>query len=184
MVNPIIAGAVTITMVLALVVTILPGVANGPEADDSRPSGAGQTIDNTTQQRILALEAAIRDNPKDTASLIDLGNAYFDTGQYGKAIDQYLEVLEQTPDNTNVRTDLGICYYYLGMVNKAIAEYKKVLEIEPNKVQTLYNLGIAYVDLSPPDVEAAIAQWQKVIQLYPGSSDAKKAQEMIDKYKK
>jgi len=185
MVNPIIAGAVTITMVLALVITILPGFANNTGNSGSSQTGASsQAIDSSAQQRITALETALKDNPKDVATLTELGNTYFDTGQYGKAIDEYSQVLEQTPNNTDVRTDMGISYYYLGMVNQAITEYKKALDVEPNKVQTLYNLGIAYADSSPPDIEAAVAQWQKVIQLYPGSSDAQKAQEMIDKYKK
>lgn len=179
-INPVVAGVVAVTMMLALVITVLPGaVGNQGSADASR-----QTISNSAQQRIQALETSLRSSPGDIGTLTQLGNEYFDTGQYGKAIDTYTQVLDKTPDNTNVRTDLGISYFYLGMTNQAIQQYKKALEVEPNKPQTLYNLGIAYVDLSPPDTEGAIAAWQKVIQTNPGTPDATKAQEMIDKYGK
>lgn len=92
--------------------------------------------------------------------------------------------MDITPENTDVRTDMGVAYYYQGMVGQAIGEYNKTLEYEPNKRQTLFNLGIALANGNPPDVEGAVARWQKIIDVYPNTDDAKKAQEQISKYKK
>ncbi len=182
--NPVVASIVAITMMLALVVTVLPGVAN-PGGAGTRPSADGrQVIDNSTQQRITQLEGLLKNSPKDTGILTQLGNEYYDTGQYPKAIEFYSQVLDQTPNDTNVRTDMATAYLYSGMASNAIREYKKALEAEPNKQQTLFNLGVAYSEANPPEIDNAVAQWQKVIQLYPGTDDAKKAQDFINKNQK
>lgn len=182
-INPIIIGIVTVTMVIVMIVTVAPSAIPGQSG--SRPSGATQTIDNSTQQRINNLEQALTSDTKNLGILVELGNTYFDVGQYGKAIDRYSAALDIDPNNTNVRVDMGISYYYLGMVSQAIAEYRKALDVDPQKPQAHLNLGIALADDTPPNVDEAVAEWQKAIQYGGGSPDlVKKAQDQINKYKR
>lgn len=50
-------------------------------------------------QKAKILETEVERNPDNTATWIQLGNVYFDTNQYVKAIDAYEKALEQNPKN-------------------------------------------------------------------------------------
>ncbi|MCL5264684.1 MAG: tetratricopeptide repeat protein [Chloroflexi bacterium] len=182
-VNPIIIGAVTVTMLLVLVVTVLPGANTGQ--NNGRPAGSAQTVDNSTQQRITSLENTLATDPKNVGVLVQLGNDYFDTGQYGKAIDKYQAALDINPNDTNVIVDLGYSYFNLGMISQAIAQYRKALQIDPQKPQAHLNLAAALVSDNPPNVEEALSEWQKAIDTAGGNTDIiNKAKSNIEKYKK
>ncbi len=195
-INPIIIGAVTFTMILVLLVTVAPqtGLGIGQSSPGTNGQyGATQSSTNTTQnnidpakqQQIANLEQTLKTDPKNVGVLIELGNSYYDTNQFGKAIDPYNKALDIDPNNTNVRTDLGTSYLQLGMVSQAIKEYKGVLKIDPQKPQAHLNLGNALVSDNPPSVDEAVSEWQKAIQYANGDADTiKKAQDQINKYKK
>ena len=186
-INKIVVGGVTLTMIIVLLITVAPQNPGNQAAGAGSP-GAGNeqrtVVDNTVQQQIASLEREAKNNPKDVRILTSLANLYYDTGQWAQASQRYAQALDITPENTDVRTDLGVAYYYQGKNADAIREYNKALEYEPSKRQTLLNLGIALATGPTPDPEGAIAKWQKIIELYPDTDDAKKAQEKIAQLKK
>jgi cytochrome c-type biogenesis protein CcmH/NrfG len=169
-------------LVVVVVVLVAGGGALGqPAAGGTAGTPSSASLDTA---RVRTLEAAAQANPKDAASRIELGNLYYDAGRYTDAIVWYSQALALNPNDTNVRTDLATAYYYTDDVARAIEEGRKVLAIDSTKVQTLLNMGIWLTSQTPPNTAEAIADWQLVVSLYPGTEPAKQAQTLIDKYKK
>lgn len=126
------------------------------------------------QQRILAAEQIVQQEPKNVRAWIQLGNDYFDTRQRQRAIDAYAKALELQPDNPDVLTDQGVMYREIGAHEKAIANFEKANELDPKHVQSLYNLGVVYAhDLK--DASKATQAWRRLIDVAPGSPQAAQA---------
>lgn len=73
-----------------------------------------------------------------------LGNAYLDTGQYQKAIDDFGEALRIKPDYPEAWNNLGTVNGLLGKDQQAITYFRIALRVKPDFVDALYNLGTAY----------------------------------------
>jgi tetratricopeptide (TPR) repeat protein len=134
------------------------------------------------------LKRANEINPQDYATIVALGNVYFDLGQVNKdnaAIEQsrefYRKALTLKKDDADVQSDLGLTYFFAAppQADKAIAEYEKALQINPKHEKSLENLIRANLSLGRskeaedflnklkqidstnealPDLEAQIAQ--------------------------
>jgi tetratricopeptide (TPR) repeat protein len=85
-------------------------------------------------------------NSDDYETIVNLGNAYFESGKYALAEQWYTSALVKKPEDVNVRTDLGTTF--MARVppdfDRAIKEYRLSLEKNPNHEQTLHNIVIAY----------------------------------------
>jgi len=134
------------------------------------------------------LKRASEINPQDYATIVALGNVYFDLGQINKdnaAIEQsrefYRKALAIKKDDADVQSNLGLTYFFAAppAPDKAIAEYEKALQINPKHEKSLENLVRANLSLGKvkeaedflnklkqidsqnealPDLEAQIAQ--------------------------
>lgn len=124
------------------------------------------------------LEAALKTEPDNVELLIKLGNLYYDHHAYSTATAYYQRVLQLDPRNVNARTDLGTAYAYSGQPRQAVAEYQKALAIDPRHYRTLFNLGVIY-ESGIKDPAHAIAEWQKLLKLYPQSPDRNRIEQMI-----
>jgi tetratricopeptide (TPR) repeat protein len=92
------------------------------------------------------LKQANRIKPDDYETIVNLGNAYFDSGKYEDAEKSYSSALVKKADDVNVRTDLGLTFIFRQPPNydRAIQEFSRSLETDPNHIQTLQNLIVAY----------------------------------------
>jgi cytochrome c-type biogenesis protein CcmH/NrfG len=146
-----------------------------PAADS--PAGAmppSPAAGGDYQQRILAAEQIVQQEPKNVRAWIQLGNDYFDTHQRQRAIDAYAKALELQPNNPDVLTDQGVMYRELGSYDRAIANFTKANELDPKHVQSVFNLGVVYEhDLK--DSGKAVQAWRRVIDIAPGSPQATQA---------
>jgi len=124
-------------------------------------------------QRYESLEGKIRDPLLQGYCQIDLGNAYFDSGQFEKAIFSYhraLKIVQETKDlelQGKCLGNLGNCFQSLGNTEIAIEHYRNALGIAQNlenkelQGQWLSNLGICYHNLGQTD--DAILAYQQAI---------------------
>lgn len=127
----------------------------------------------------FAEEHAVAQNPKDVKAWITLGNTYFDTHQYQKAVDAYGKALALDPKNPDVLTDQGVMYRELQAFDKAAAAFEKAQKLDPNHLQSLYNLGVVYAnDLNAP--AKAEKAWARLIQMAPNSPQAAQAKMGLD----
>jgi len=144
-----------------------PAGAGGPGMGQGLPEGH-PPID--TGAMIKTLEEQIALKPKDAALRLQLANAYYDGGQWQKAVEAYQKILELDPKNVSARTDMGTAYFNLGRPNEALREYAKSLEIDPNHEPTIFNSVIVNMQ-GTRDVAAAQAAWDRLKKMnpaYPG----------------
>lgn len=114
-------------------------------------------------KRYESLEGKIESPLLQSYCKTDLGNAYFDSGQYEKAIYSYqraLDIIQETKDlelQGKCLGNLGNCFHSLGKTEIAIEHYRQALDIaqsmEDKSLQGtwLSNLGICYHNLGQTD---------------------------------
>ncbi len=140
------------------------------------------TKDHKIYQRIEELKVILKNNPRDLQTLIELGNAYFDTNQFDQAIEVYSQALKIDPLNADVRTDLGIMYRRKGDFERAIAEFQQAAQDDPRHVNSRYNLGIVLLH-DKGDLKGALAAWEDYLRLEPSGPRADNIRLQIEKLK-
>jgi len=133
-------------------------------------------------QKIQQLKVAYQKNPKDYQINEQLGNSYFDIGQYDKAIIHYRNSVRVKDNQPDLLIDLGVAYFNSHMPDSALFFVKKAIAVKPDHSQGLYNLGIIYYNLNKP--RQAIRAWQKLVDRHPESKEAQIAKGYITQIKK
>lgn len=101
--------------------------------------------------------------PDNIDALVQLGNDYYDSGNYRKAVEAYEKAVQIKPDNSDVLTDLGVSYRRLGQPDKAISKFQQAIKIDPSHAIALFNLGIVYRD-DLKDLPAALKAWETFLE--------------------
>jgi len=104
------------------------------------------------------------------AEYYNIGNAFFELGQYEKAIDAYRSALRFDP--ALVKADYNLALTYAGMKRLSEAEQllKKLLADDPVNVTVMSTLAWAY-HLAAKD-EEAVSQYDAVLAIAPENADA------------
>jgi tetratricopeptide (TPR) repeat protein len=153
-----------------------------PTIKQPAPSSGPAVPPADVQKRIGFLQSVLKDDPKNLNTLIQLGNAYFDSGQFDRAMETYSKALEIDPNNADVRTDLGIMYRRKGDYDRAIGEFKKAAEIDPKHVNSRYNLGIVLLH-DKGDIKGAIKAWEDYLKVQPTGPRAENIRSQMTKMK-
>lgn len=121
---------------------------------------------NQAQQNMLAMEKEVLQNPNNMVAWVQLGNLYFDTDNYNKAIHAYNKALELNPQNTNVLTDIGVMYRRNNQHQEALNAFNQAIKVDPSHNSARFNKGVVlYYDMK--NKEMAIAEWQGLVQMNP-----------------
>ena len=182
-----------LSIAIAFVAGIVVGVIAAVYYEDKAPlippavkqptsSAAPAALPADLQKQIDTLRSILRDDPKNLKVLIQLGNLYFDTGQFDQAIENYSKALEIDPKNADVRTDLGIMYRKKGEYDRAIAEFEKAAEANPKHVNSRYNLGIVLLH-DKGDIKGAIKAWEDYLRVEPTGPRADNIRNQMGKMK-
>jgi cytochrome c-type biogenesis protein CcmH/NrfG len=140
--------------------------------------------DNQSRQ----LDALIKEtaqNPQNVSAWTDLGNLYFDTNQFEKAIWAYKKSLELKPDNPNVWTDLGVMYRRNGQPEDAVKSFDEAIRIDPKHEVSRFNKGIVLLhDLDKP--KEGIRSWEALLKINPFAEapGGKSVDELVTIYKR
>ncbi len=159
-------------------VTAAQAAMSIPIPPDLSAQPSPQPAQSTADQQAAVLLAQLKADPGNAELLATLGNVYYDSGLYQKAIDYYQRSLRILPDNANVRTDLGTAYWYSGDADSAIAEYQKALSFAPNQVNALFNMGIVKWR-GKKDANGALAAWQKLLDTNPNYENREKVRQLM-----
>jgi len=147
----------------------------------ARTSGIAKKGRFAAQIERLEKEAAA--NPDNVDSWTQLGNFYFDSDQYEKAVEAYQKSLSLEPNNPDVWTDLGVMYRSTGEPMKAVEAFERAMTIEPKHEKSRFNKGAVLVnDLQ--DIESAIKEWEELSRINPAfrSCDGEHIDELIHHY--
>jgi tetratricopeptide (TPR) repeat protein len=127
------------------------------------------------------LKQANKIKPEDYPTIVNLGNAYFDSGNYTEAEKWYSAALEKKAEDENVRTDLGLTFIFRDPPNydRAIKEFETVLAKNINHPQALQNLTVAYTKKG--NAAKATETVNKLAELDPTNTSVAKLREDIKK---
>ena len=150
--------------ILGATVTILKTTKANKIAGPSEESQRKASVDH--EGEIKQLKAALEKDPNDLPTLIELGNAYFDSDRYQEAIEVYLKALAVDPKNPDVRTDMGIMYRKLGQFDKAIEAFRQAAQDQPMHANSRFNLGIV-LKYDKNDLKGAVQAWEEFLKLEP-----------------
>jgi len=142
------------------------------------PGPGPEALQAQAFQRIEINRKLTQTDPKARPAWVQLGNDYFDTRQFQKAIEAYERALELEPKDPDVLTDQGVMYQEVGQFDRAIANFEKANKLNPAHVQSLFNIGVVYAN-GKKDPQKAAAAWKKVIAVAPQSPQAQAARQAL-----
>lgn len=160
-------------IVVAFVAAYIPSLMNADFSSflssifKGTPTGAENA---QVQTQINNLKAAIKKNPKDIPSLVQLGDIYYDAGDYKNAITYYEKSLKLDPKNYDVLTNLGSSYFKLNNLDKTLQVFQKVNQERPDQAMAWFNLGVVYkAKGDTPNMRFA---WERYLALEPTGEQA------------
>ena len=122
----------------------------------------------------------VRDNPDDADAHYYLGNAYFKSGKYQKALESFKQAIRIDPDHALAYARSYHCYRMLkrwrmatDALEKAIEAFKRVIRKNPDDARMHYLLGLQYVDSG--NRGSALEQYQILKKL-----DTERANKLFD----
>ena len=175
-----------LSLAVALIIGFLGGVVYSvyrtpADANSQQPVAAQQEA----AQALASLEKAAQNNPDDYMAWVQLGHAYFDTGQSKQAIDAYTKALALQPGKFDVMTDLGVMYHQDQQHQKALDLFDQVLKIDPKHEQARFNKGVVLLT-GLNDRTRALAEWKTLVREHPFAMtpSGKMVSDMIEQLEK
>jgi tetratricopeptide (TPR) repeat protein len=123
------------------------------------------------EQSRPAEQGASGSGSDDAVGFFERGNAYFDTGDWDKAIAEYDQAIRLKRNYTEAYHARGLAYYHKGVSRMAIADFDQVIRRDPGFAKAYFDRGSAYLDADLYDW--AIADFDKAIKLQPDYAEAK-----------
>ncbi|MCG9968340.1 tetratricopeptide repeat protein [Pelotomaculum terephthalicicum JT] len=151
-----------------------------------QPAGNGLPDTEQTGQTALddlpALEARAKENPRDTAVLMELGEAYIRAGKPDQAVKTYEQVLAVEPNNITVRLEMAYIYYFTSQYDLAIGQLNEIIKNNPDNGEA--HLIYGYVlGQGKKDYAAGIQELEKFIALAKQGTDVEHAKQAIEEWK-
>ncbi len=117
-------------------------------------------------EHVREIQALLDKDPANYHHRVQLGNAYYDMGDFPRAIEAYEQARTVRDDSADVLTDLGVCYRETGKPAKAVELFDRAAELDPQHWQSRYNAAVVYLfDLN--DAATAAAELAKLKALRP-----------------
>lgn len=151
-----------LVLVLLLAVGALGGfVLRGILVKDTTVTRAGYAV--------TEWEAKIQSNPDDVHSVLSLGYAYQQDGQFEKALAEYAQVLKLDPQNLAALYNTGAVQRELGQTNKAETTLWEVLKVAPDHALAAKALGDMYIQQK--HYKSALVAVDPVLETRPDLAD-------------
>jgi len=153
--------ALTVLVLLLAVATLGGYVIRGLLVGSSEKSPAEIAVSDWQRQ--------VSANPDDPDSLLGLGYAYQQTGDYERALEAYDAVIALDPRNTGALYNKAVVFSELGRGKDAEVAYWDVLEIAPDHALAAKALGEYYIGKA--QYKSALAALEPVIEVRPQFAD-------------
>lgn len=144
----------------------VPAISGTPAPETSPAAGVDKA-------RVAELMRKIEADPKDVASLQELGDTYYQAGDFETAGAWMEKILAVDAKNLPARLALGAALFNLGKSAEAEKQWRQVLAVDPKNVEAHYDLGFLYLNQSPPDMAQVKIEWGRVVEIAPDSDIAK-----------
>lgn len=186
----VLVGGVTGYLLRTSLPTAGPGAQQLVQQAEPAPSAKSGANPHSPEQMKALLEKRaapmleqLKKDPNDSATLVELGNLYYDTRQIKDAVQYYERAVKLQPANPRLRTDLGNAYYYLGDTTAAEQQFEAALKADPKFADALFNIGMIKWQ-TENDPKGAIAMWQKLLATNPNHPHRDQVEQMIARAQK
>ena len=140
-----IAGSLVVVVALAAAGVLLAvTVADRGPGDPAVGGVPGAVVDGGVDLADVTdeeLEQVVADNPEITGMRLALAERYFVAGEFDRAVDHYLVVLDQDPDNVAALAAVGWMTHLSGRSDVALSYVERALAIEPEFAQAYWYLA-------------------------------------------
>ncbi|MBU0527497.1 MAG: AAA family ATPase [Candidatus Micrarchaeota archaeon] len=106
-----------------------------------------------------------KSNPTDAKTYYQMGNDYYEKGDYDRAIENYNMAILLNPIFSEAYFNRALSYYQLKNFDKSIADYTKSMELDPQNPIIYNNRGDAFY--RKQDFQSAVKDYDKAISLNP-----------------
>lgn len=114
-------------------------------------------------QAIAALEKARTLEPQQPGILFALGSAYFQNGDYQRALQRLQAGLELEPDSASALFNLGNTYLRLERYDEAVTAYNEAFDLEEDFWPAINNIGL--IEYERGNVDQAISNWEQALRI-------------------
>ena len=149
------------------------GGGTGVPPISGTPAPEASAAARVDKARVAELMKKIEANPNDVASLQELGDTFYQVGDFETAGAWMERILAVDPKNLPARLALGAVLFNLGKSADAEKQWRQALVLDPKNVEAHYDLGFLYLNQSPPDIAKVKVEWSEVVRIAPDSDVAK-----------
>ena len=126
------------------------------------PISANSYPSNLSQSQIIKPQST----PVDlTIFYLDLGDEYFQKGEYAAAINSYNQALQFNNSDADIYYKLGLVNYQLGEYHTAITNYSQAINININHLQAYHQIGLTHYQIG--NYQIAIEAYTQAIIINP-----------------
>ena len=171
-------GVLALAAVLAIGAYVIGGSGNGGTAVVTpAPSASGPSVDLA---KVGALMQTLQASPKDTVTLLALGDEYYAGQDFTTAASFYDKVLAIDAKNVKALLARGAVSFNLGDLPTAQTTWQQVVTLDPTNQEVYYDLGFLALNQASPDWRGVQREWTKVIALDSTSDLAQLVQQHLD----
>lgn len=132
--------------------------------------------DDAIQQFKLVANDLFASNQE--AATINLGIAYYEKGDYPRAIDALRTAVSNNPREPRAHLHLGKVYAAIGKYELALEEFKKSTELDKNYATAYYQLGLTQMKLK--DTKGARDSFRAVQRIAPDSELGQSSKDFLN----
>lgn len=178
----ILVGGIAVVAIILLTSSMFDSapLTNVPVNQNQQQGNVSSGVNLNNMQMINDLEAKIKQNPEDYASLLQLAHLKNDSGLFEAAIQNYKTYLYKNPKDADARVDMGVCYFNLKDFPNAIMEMETAIKDVPNHQIAHLNLGV--VNLAAGNLEKSKEWLKKAVELNPANDVGKKAEQLLNNH--
>ncbi len=131
---------------------------------------------NRPEEAVQSLRTLISIQPGNVDGLSELGYAYQQLGEHGKALRQYKRILDLRPRDAETHINAAIAELRMQKVDAGVRRLENVLEQLPDNVRALDTLGTHYLRIgAKPQAESLFVHLLAVAPDFPGVQDKLRA---------
>jgi cytochrome c-type biogenesis protein CcmH/NrfG len=155
----------------------MPTMNTGENPQQPGPEQMKQMAD----KKVAPLLEQLSKNPRDSDTLIKVGNFYQAARQFDEAAKYFQKAVDVKP-TADTLTKLSNAQYYGGAGDQAIETLYKALQIDPKFANALFNLGMLKWQVKG-DTKGAIASWEELLRTNPHHPNRDQVEKMIARAK-
>jgi cytochrome c-type biogenesis protein CcmH/NrfG len=175
--------AFSIGFITGVTTVIVKGGKESKEPGTSKTASIPMTkepISIELTEKIEDLKETVRENPKDLAAWVKLGNIYAEYHRYREAAEAYSQFLSIKPNDPDIRTNLGILLRSWGDDDGAIEEFKKAAQDDPKHINSRYHLGLTLLQ-NKRNTQEGIKAWEDYLKVEPKGQRANQIRAEIER---